>query len=74
MTFPGLEMTILKFHDFSRFSVTVRTPSQGPLDLAVSDASCLVSRPPAMALLMRPLPPFWIVDHAYYELFIHSVI
>jgi len=25
MTFPGLEMTILKFHDFSRFSITVRT-------------------------------------------------
>jgi len=25
MTFPGLEMTILKFHDFSRFSMTVRT-------------------------------------------------
>jgi len=24
MTFPGLKMTILKFHDFSRFSVTVR--------------------------------------------------
>jgi len=23
MTFPGLEMTILKFHDFSRFSMTV---------------------------------------------------
>jgi len=23
--FPGLEMTILKFHDFSRFSMTVRT-------------------------------------------------
>jgi len=25
MTFPGLEMIILKFHDFSRFSMTVRT-------------------------------------------------
>jgi len=25
MTFPGLEMTTLKFHDFSRFSMTVRT-------------------------------------------------
>jgi len=25
MTFPGLEMTILKSHDFSRFSMTVRT-------------------------------------------------
>jgi len=25
MTFPGLEMTILKFHDFPRFSMTVRT-------------------------------------------------
>jgi len=25
MTFQGLEMTILKFHDFSRFSMTVRT-------------------------------------------------
>jgi len=25
MTFPGLEMTILNFHDFSRFSMTVRT-------------------------------------------------
>jgi len=25
MTFPGLEMAILKFHDFSRFSMTVRT-------------------------------------------------
>jgi len=25
MTFPGLGMTILKFHDFSRFSMTVRT-------------------------------------------------
>jgi len=25
MTFPGLEITILKFHDFSRFSMTVRT-------------------------------------------------
>jgi len=25
MTFPGLEMTILKCHDFSRFSMTVRT-------------------------------------------------
>jgi len=25
MTFPGLEMTILEFHDFSRFSMTVRT-------------------------------------------------
>jgi len=25
MTFPGLEMTILKFHYFSRFSMTVRT-------------------------------------------------
>jgi len=25
MTFPGLEMTILKCHDFSRFSTTVRT-------------------------------------------------
>jgi len=25
MTFPGLEMTILKFHDFSRFSMSVRT-------------------------------------------------
>jgi len=25
MTFPGLEMTILKFHDFSRFSMTVWT-------------------------------------------------
>jgi len=25
MTFPGLEMTILKFHDFSRFSMTART-------------------------------------------------
>jgi len=25
MTFPGLEMTILKFHDFSSFSMTVRT-------------------------------------------------
>jgi len=25
MIFPGLEMTILKFHDFSRFSMTVRT-------------------------------------------------
>jgi len=27
MTFPGMEMTILKFHDFSRFSMTVWTPS-----------------------------------------------
>jgi len=26
MTFPGLEITILKFHDFFRFSMTVRTP------------------------------------------------
>jgi len=25
MTFPGLEMTILKCHDLSRFSMTVRT-------------------------------------------------
>jgi len=25
MTFPGLEKTILKFRDFSRFSMTVRT-------------------------------------------------
>jgi len=25
MTFPGLEMSILKFHDISRFSMTVRT-------------------------------------------------
>jgi len=25
MTFPGLEITILKFHDFSRFSMAVRT-------------------------------------------------
>jgi len=25
MTFPGLEMTILKLHDFSRFSMSVRT-------------------------------------------------
>jgi len=25
MTFPGLEMTILKGHDFSRYSMTVRT-------------------------------------------------
>jgi len=25
MTFPGLEITILKFHDLSRFSMTVRT-------------------------------------------------
>ena len=24
-TFPGLELTILKFHDFSRFFMTVRT-------------------------------------------------
>jgi len=24
MTFPGLEMTISKFHDLSRFSMTVR--------------------------------------------------
>jgi len=24
MTFPGLEITILKFHDFSKFSMTVR--------------------------------------------------
>jgi len=29
--------------------------------------------PPAMALLMPP-PHFWIVVHAYYQLFIHSVI
>jgi len=29
-TFPGLEMTILKFHDFSRFSMTVRTPCIKP--------------------------------------------
>jgi len=27
MTSPGLETTILKFHDFSRFSMSVRTPS-----------------------------------------------
>jgi len=27
MTFPALEMTILKFHDFSRFFMTVRTLS-----------------------------------------------
>jgi len=27
MTFPGLEITIYKFHDFSRFSLTVRTLS-----------------------------------------------
>jgi len=30
MTFPGLEMTILKFHDFSRFSMTVRTLTSQP--------------------------------------------
>jgi len=30
MTFPGLEMAILKFHESSRFSTTVRTPSLVP--------------------------------------------
>jgi len=34
----------------------------------------LLLRPSVMALLMRPAPPFWIVVHAYYELFIHSFI
>jgi len=33
MTFPGLEMTILKFHDFSRFSMTVRTLSKSVVAL-----------------------------------------
>lgn len=28
-TFPGLEITILKFDDFSRFFMTVRTLSEG---------------------------------------------
>jgi len=30
MTFPDLEMTILKFHDFCRFSMTVRTLQLAP--------------------------------------------
>jgi len=33
MTFTSLEMTILKFHDFSRVSMTVRTLSGDPIDL-----------------------------------------
>jgi len=65
MTFPGLEITILKFQDFSRFSMTVRT-LVGPLMYgSVKHFSLMYSLRPQMSVFsckapsIRAWPPLW---------------
>jgi len=60
--FPGLEMTILKFHDFSRFSMTVRTLSESswklwlpPVPVAAEDNNALMDLFIHMSEVARPL-------------------